>query len=49
MNSTEQLPQDHYSYGLPKWMVQYCGDTRGEMSVNGASTIVGPASRVIKT
>jgi hypothetical protein len=44
MNSTEQLPQDHYGYIMAKWMVSYYGYIHGKMSVNGASTMFGLAS-----
>ena len=49
MNSTEQLPEDHYLFSMPKWMVPYCVYTCAKMSVNRASTILGPVSQVIKT
>ena len=48
MNSTERLPQDNYSYSMPKWMIPYCGYGSGTMSVNGGSTILGPVSGVMK-
>jgi len=44
MNLTEQLPQDHYWYTLPKWMVPDCGYACGKMSINGVSTMSGLAS-----
>jgi hypothetical protein len=48
MNVIEWLPQDHYRYAMPKYIVAYCRYAHRKMSVNRASMIFGPDSQISK-